>query len=83
VGPHPGFQVNFGFRLVGMGGVAAGDHEGNLALTGPGLFGCTPLLCWRSGLSVSFDLHGWSTSGMNVQVSTCDGLLAPYRYWVA
>jgi hypothetical protein len=27
----------------------------------------------------SFDLHGWSTSDMNVQVGTCDGLLAPWR----
>jgi hypothetical protein len=36
VGPHPGFQVNFGFRLVGMGGVAAGDYEGNLASLAPG-----------------------------------------------
>jgi hypothetical protein len=26
-----------------------------------------------------FDLHGWSTSDMNAQVSTCDELLAPYR----
>ena len=30
-GPHPGLRVSLGFRLVGMRGVAAGDHEGNLA----------------------------------------------------
>jgi hypothetical protein len=35
---------------------------------------------WRSGFSGSLDLHGWSVSGMNVQFSTCDGLLAPYRW---
>jgi hypothetical protein len=28
-----------------------------------------------------FDLHGWSLSDMNVQVRTCDGLLAPYRQY--
>ena len=28
MGPHPGFRVSFRFRLVGMWGVAAGDHEG-------------------------------------------------------
>jgi hypothetical protein len=26
--PYPGFRVSFWFRLVGMGGAAAGDHEG-------------------------------------------------------
>lgn len=26
-----------------------------------------------------FDLHSWSTSDANVQVRTCDGLLAPHR----
>jgi hypothetical protein len=28
VGPYPGFWVSFRFRLVGMRGAAAGDHEG-------------------------------------------------------
>jgi hypothetical protein len=28
VGPHPVFRVSFRFRLVGMRGAAAGDHEG-------------------------------------------------------
>jgi hypothetical protein len=28
VGPYPGFRVSFRFRLVGMRGVAASDHEG-------------------------------------------------------
>jgi hypothetical protein len=37
VGPHPGFQVSFRLRLVGMWGAAASDHEGTLALTGLGL----------------------------------------------
>jgi hypothetical protein len=27
-GTHPGFRVSFWFRLAGMRGVAAGDHEG-------------------------------------------------------
>jgi hypothetical protein len=39
VGPHPGLRVSFQFWLVGMWGAAAGDHEGNLALTGLGLSG--------------------------------------------
>ena len=29
VGPHSGCRVSFRFRLVGMGGAAAGDHEGD------------------------------------------------------
>jgi hypothetical protein len=37
--PYPGFRVSFRFWLVGMRGAAAGDHEGNLALTGLGFFG--------------------------------------------
>jgi hypothetical protein len=32
VGPHPGFRVSFRFRLVGMWGAAAGDHEGTSPL---------------------------------------------------
>jgi hypothetical protein len=28
VGPYPGFRVSFRFRLVGIRGAAAGDHEG-------------------------------------------------------
>jgi hypothetical protein len=29
VGTHPGFRVSFRLWLVGMWGVAAGDHEGD------------------------------------------------------
>jgi hypothetical protein len=35
VGPYPGFRVSFRFRLVGMWGAAAGDHEGEPRLHWP------------------------------------------------
>jgi hypothetical protein len=79
VGPHSGFRVSFGFRLVGMWGPLLVIARGKLAFTSPGLCCGTPLRRWRSGLSRFSDLHGWSPSAMNVQVRACDRLLAPYK----
>jgi hypothetical protein len=82
VGPHPGFQVNFGFRLVGMWMPLLVITRGT-SLHWPRALWLNTVTSLAVGLECVVDLHGWSTSDMNVQVSTCDGLLAPYKYWVA
>ena len=78
MGSHPGFRVSFRFRLVGVVSllVITSGNLASLALDSLAehrhVLGGWAWVCF-------FDLHGWSTSDMNVQVRTCDGLLAPYR----
>src|SRR5918997_1353201 len=79
-GALPGFPGELRFRLVGMWGAAAGDHEGNLALTASDSPAEHRHVAVSRAWVCHFDLHGWSTSAMNVQASTCDGLLAPYKH---
>jgi hypothetical protein len=79
VGPHPGFRVSFRFWLVGIRGVAAGDHEREPRLHWPGTLWLNTVTSLAVELECVFDRHGWLTSDMNVQARTCDGLLAPYK----
>ena len=38
----------------------------------------TTVTSLAAGLECVFDLHGWSSSDVNVEARTCDGVLAPY-----
>jgi hypothetical protein len=80
VGPYSGFRVSFWFRLVGMRGAAAGDHEGEPRHHWPRALWLNTVTSLAVGLEcVVLIVMAGSTSDMNVQVRTGDGLLAPYR----
>jgi hypothetical protein len=79
-GASLGFRVSFRLRLVGMRGAAADDHEGEPRPHWPrALWLNTRHVADGRAWVCRFDLHGWSTSDMNVQVRAGDGLVAPYR----
>jgi hypothetical protein len=69
VGLTRAFGVSFRFWLVGMWGVAAGDHEGEPRPHWPWALWLNTVTSLVVGLECRFDLHGWSTSEMNAQVS--------------
>ena len=81
-GAFPGFRVSFGSAWWECGVSLLVIMRGNLAFTGLGLSCYTTSRCWRSGRVRRFDLRGWSTSEVGIQVRTCDGLLAALlRRW--